>query len=442
MNPKLVFDADALSLRVCETHKFKAGLLSVSAALPIDRKKAPLITLLLAVLRRGTVKYPTLELLNRRLDYLWGAELSIRNFYRGDCQILGFTVELLDSAFLPCTEEDPLTAVLDAVCQILFHPLLDEHGYLSQKYVESEKQFQCESIRSLKNNPRSYAAERFSELLFCNDACGAPMWGTEEEIMAVTAEDLTSLWHELISALSFSCFYVGAEKPETLSRALYGTLGSELERRDRKTAIACKEAVKAVTALPSPVMHTEKIEAGQSHLLLGFTTNATASTPDFYACAVLNELLGASPTSRLFLNVREKLSLCYHCASAYNSFKGTLTVHCGLHRDNRARAEEEILSQLAQIVAGEYNEDELTAAKRSLVSVYRQTEDNPASTESFYFRRALANRKETLEDAIAIINTVTKEDVTAVAQRLSLHTVYFLEGTLANEEEEDNDEDD
>lgn len=440
MNPKLVFDADALSLRVCETNKFKAGLLSVSAALPIDRKKAPLITLLLAVLRRGTVKYPTLELLNRRLDYLWGADLSIRNFYRGDCQILGFTVELLDSAFLPCTEEDPLTAVLDAVCQILFHPLLDENGCLSQKYVESEKKFQCESIRSLKNNPRSYAVERFSELLFCNDACGAPMWGVEEEIMAVTAEDLTALWRELISSLSFSCFYVGAETPEALTRALLGTLGAELERRDRKTDVARGEVVKAVAALPSPAMHTEEIEAGQSHLLLGFTTDATASTPDFYACAVFNELLGASPTSRLFLNVREKLSLCYHCASAYNSFKGTLTVHCGLHRDNRARAEEEILSQLAQIIAGDFGEEELTSAKRSLVSVYRQTEDNPASTESFYFRRALANREETLEDAIAIINAVTKEDVTAAAKRLSLHTVYFLEGTLANAEEEDTDE--
>jgi len=442
MNPKLVFNADALSLRVCETDKFKAGLLSVSAILPIDRKKAPLITLLLAVLRRGTVKYPTLEALNRRLDYLWGAELSIRNFYRGDCQILGFTVELLDSAFLPKTEEDPLATVLDLLCQILFHPLLDEKGRLLEKYVESEKQFHCEAIRSLKNNPRSYAAERCTELLYRDDLCGASSLGTEEEILAITPEELTRFWRDLIASLSFTCFYVGAEKPDTLAQALKSTLGSALDRRELTTEAPTATAVKAVRRPSAPTAHNEEIEAGQSHLLLGFTTDAVITSPDFYACSVFNELLGVSPTSRLFVHVREKLSLCYHCASAYNSFKGTLTVHCGLHRDNRARAEAEIMTQIAQLADGIFDEDELAAAKRSLISAYRQTEDLPGAAESFYFRRSLAGREEPLAEAMRRIEAVTRDEVLAVAKRLTLHTVYFLEGTLADNGEEDCDEND
>ena len=101
MTPELVFDTDALKLRVCRTKKFKAGLLSVSAVLPIEAESAPLTSLLLSVLRRGTEKYPSLEAINRRLDYLYGTELSIRNFYRGDYQIIGFSAELLDSRFLP-----------------------------------------------------------------------------------------------------------------------------------------------------------------------------------------------------------------------------------------------------------------------------------------------------------------------------------------------------
>lgn len=442
MNPKLVFDADALSLRVCETDKFKAGLLSVSAILPIDRKKAPLITLLLAVLRRGTVKYPTLEALNRRLDYLWGAELSIRNFYRGDCQILGFTVELLDSTFLPKTEEDTLTTVLDLLCQILFHPLLDENGRLLEKYVESEKQFQCEAIRSLKNTPRSYAAERFSELLFRDDLCGASVWGTEEEVMAITAEQLTRFWRELLSSLSFACFYVGAEKPEVLGHALKDTLGAALALREEKTSAPSVAAVKALGRTDAPLLRTEEIEAGQSQLLLGFVTDCVVTSPDFYACAVFNELFGGSPNSRLFLHVREKLSLCYHCSSAYNAFKGALTLHCGLHRDHRARAEEEIMTQLSLLADGDFDEDELLAAKRSLIGAYRQIEDNPGATEGYYFRRALSGREETTDEAQKQIEAVTREDVIAVAKRLTLHTVYFLEGTLADDGEEDGDEND
>ena len=139
--------SDGIVLRVLKTDRFKAGMLSVSVVLPIDRKKTPLTSLLLSVLRRGTEKYPSLALLNQRLDYLFGTGLSIRNFYRGDCQIIGFSADLLDASYLPAGE-DLTEGVVDLIEQILFHPLLDENGLLLEKYVESEKQVQIDAIRA------------------------------------------------------------------------------------------------------------------------------------------------------------------------------------------------------------------------------------------------------------------------------------------------------
>lgn len=440
MEPKLVFETDALKLRVCRTEKFKAGLLSVSAVLPIGRESAPLTSLLLSVLRRGTVKYPTLEILNRRLDYLYGTELAIRNFYRGDGQIIGFTAELLDSSFLPA-DEDLTGAVLDVLCQILFHPLLDENGMLSEKYVESEKQFQCEAIRSLKNNPRAYAVERCNELLYRDEPCGASVYGTEEEIMAVTPALLTSFWRMLISSLSVECFYVGAANTEQLQGALQKTLCAELARV-KAEGLTAPSAVKAVRRAAEATRVDEEMAAGQSQLLLGFTTDTVIGTPEFHACIVLNDMLGVSPVSRLFVNVREKLSLCYHCGSSYNSFKGTILVHCGVHRDNRARAEEEILRQVSLLAAGDFDDDELEAAKKSLMATYRQIEDSSGATESFCFGRSLAGFDEDAAQCCAHIDAVTRDAVIAAANRLALHTVYFLDGTLADGGEEETDEDD
>ena len=182
------------------------------------------------------------------------------------------------------------------------------------------------------------------------------------------------------------------------------------------------------------------MEVGQSHLLLGFTSGCVIGSQNYHAFAVFNELLGCSPTSRLFVHVREKLSLCYHCSSSYNSFKGTLLIQCGLHRDNRARAEEEIKRQIDLIAQGDVNNGELEAAKKSLGCVYRQTEDSPTATEGFYFGRALASMDENTDACIDAINRVTIDDIVTIAKNLRLHTVYFLEGTLeGGEEEEDED---
>ena len=145
MIPQVYSITDALTLRVYPTEKFKAGLLTMSVALPIHKERVWLTSLLLAVLRRGTEKYPTLEAINRRLDYLYGTDLSIRNFYRGDCQVIGFAAEYPEAVYLP-GGEDLTRDILDVMCQILFCPQTDEQGLLLARYVESEKQVLADAI--------------------------------------------------------------------------------------------------------------------------------------------------------------------------------------------------------------------------------------------------------------------------------------------------------
>jgi len=434
MIPKILDENKPLSLRVLPTDKFKAGMLSLSAVLPISGESAYLTSLLMSVLLRGTQKYPSLEAINRRLDYLYGTELTIRNFYRGDVQVIGFSAELLDAAYLP--DKDPIEDILEVVEQILFHPLLDENGLLLEKYVESEKKLQCDSIRSIKNNPRVYASEQLRALLYRTEPCGVPIYGTEEELMAVTPARLTAHWKALLETLSIDCFYVGSMDAEFLLQCLNRTVGKSLHI-DKKPPYPRACAPVPRKELPQQV--SETIEAGQSHLLMAWRCDATLNDPAHAARMVFNELFGASPVSRLFLNVREKLSLCYSCSSAYVSYKGTLRMSCGLHRDNRAAAQEEIERQMQALCNGEFSDDEVEIAKKSLRHYMRQLEDSPSALESFYYGRTLANNSETVQSLRDALERVTREDVVRVAREFSLHTVYFLEGTL-NEQEEDDDE--
>lgn len=441
MIPKKFDLGPRMTLSVCATEKFKAGMLSISAVLPIERERVWLTPLLLSVLRRGTEKYPTLAALNRRLDYLFGTELAIRNIYRGDCQIIGFSVELLGSACLPAGE-DLISDVLDVVRQILFCPALDEAGLLSSRYVESEKQHQCDSIRALKNNPRAYASERCRAVLYRNEPCGADPMGAEEEIMAVTPETLTAYWRELIAGISLDCFYVGADSAEPLCASLRQTFASVLT----DTAPArCNTLPHLLPAADEIVRVEESLPVGQSHLLMGLSTGVGVSDPSYHACAVWNEMLGVSPISRLFVNLRERLSLCYFCTSHYNAYKGAVMLHCGIDGANRERAEEEILNQLDALASGSFGDEELDAAKKSLINAYRQLEDSPAALENFYYGRSLVGISTPVRAFGAAFAEVTREQVIEFARGVRVNAVYFLRGTLdengAEDEEDGFDED-
>lgn len=424
--------------RLCclQTQTFKSSLLSVSAVLPIDPTASPMTTLLLSVLRRGTEKYPTLAAINSRLDYLFGTELSIRNFYRGDSQIIGFGAELLDASYVPDGEE-LLDGILEVMTEILFHPLLDGQGNLLEKYVESEKKLQCEAIRAQKNNPRAYAGERCRSLVYCDEPCGASPMGSEEQIMRITPEELTRHWRALISSLRLDFFYVGRTAPEELLGHLTPAFAPFVDPKEG-------EALSLYRSVPRPKEKTlfvdEDLEVAQGQLLLALRTPVTLTEPEFWACMLFNEILGASPISKLFMNVRERLGLCYHCSSSYNVYKGCVTVSCGLEPSNRAQAQKEILLQIKQIQRGRISDEELGAAVKSLQSLYRQLSDSPAAMENFYYGRMLAGLCASAEEGIEAFARVTKKEIAQVARACVLDTVYFLNGK-ATEGGEDDDED-
>ena len=509
------YQAGRATVWILPTGRFKEGLLSVSSVMPVTPENACLAPLLLSVLRRGTRKYPTLADVNRRLDYLWGTGLSLRSHYRGNLLVLGLSAELLDGRFLPDGGIGLTDGVLELMHEILFCPLLDDDGLLSARYVESEKELQCNAIRAVKNNPRAYAAERARALLYEGEPCGIPLYGTEEQTMAVTREELTGYWRRWTASLRPDCFYVGPMEAGLLLGKLTRAFGTELgisdgswtmdaglagqmpagrgaacatatresapRERNAGTATgpaadACsgrtaagetggtlaenlfaenavgtpsagnvsagKEGPGCPDGVPATVRRVrETLEVSQSQLVIGLRCGVRLGDPDFYACAVMNELLGGSPVSRLFTYVREKLSLCYSCSSGYAALGGTVTVSCGLSAANRGLAEAEIFRQLESIHRGDFTPGELDAARKSLINAYRQLEDSPADLENYYYGRLLAGCRVSLRECREGFAAVTAGEVARAAGRLQTAVIYFLEGTRdAGGGEEDEDE--
>ena len=143
---------------------------------------------------------------------------------------------------------------------------------------------------------------------------------------------------------------------------------------------------------------------------------------------VFNTLYGAGMTSKLFLNVREKLSLCYSVGSAYYGSKGIVTVAAGIDFDKEQQTRQEILRQLEDCKQGRITDEELLCAKEAILSSLRTAKDSPGSLEGYYATAAISGVGLTLETYMEAVKRVTLDQAVAAANTVTLHSTYFLRG--------------
>ncbi|MBE6529829.1 MAG: insulinase family protein [Ruminococcaceae bacterium] len=407
--------------------RFKTSRLSLVSVLPQTRKTAVLCPLLLSVLTQGCEGYPSFEAISCRADELWGSLLRPQDQLWGERRVFGLSVSFIDPAYLPGNAA-LLGELVDLIRRILFFPLTDETGLLPEKAVEIAKKRQCDSIRSLISSPRRFASEHAEAFFFGDRPCGIPDYGSEEETNAVTPAELTAFWKDWRKTAFLSCFYVGASDPLAVAEVLKAAFG--------KTAVGKAEKAPPFLVSNAPVAAAEvrrmeePFPIEQGHLIFGFQTGGKPSFGRRQAAMQLaNELLGGAPTSLLFMNVREKLSLCYSVSSLYSPFRSALFIKCALDPDNRETAENEILHQVDRLKKGDFTDAELESARNSLLFAYRTISDDSDNMERAFLRRVLTPDGKTPEEMIVEIQSVTRREVLRAANLLSLETVYFLRGT-------------
>ncbi len=423
MYPKKKKISSGLTLSAVQTDKFKTETLSVSLVTPIDQKLSPMSLLVLSLIKRGCEKFPSQGEINLRLDELYATSISVRSNRMGDYNVLGLTAEMLCGMYTD-GKTDILGGTLDVLTQLLFHPLIDAEGHFLPAYIESEKKNQCDLIEAQINNPRAYASRRCREIMFEGESYGIGLIGTVEQVSALSSQELALCYQSLIGDFHYEFFYIGPRSVDEVAEKITDFFMPEIPHH-----ASAKIMPPSARATVSSVRRvTEEMPLAQGKLVLGFRTGINLFSTDFYAMLVANEIYGWSPVSKLFMNVRERLGLCYYCSSTFDIFNGAVFVSCGISPCNKEKAEAEILCQLDKMVNGEIEEGELIAAKHSLCNTYRSLCDSPALLESYYFCRNAFGITCSVEDCMQNIRAVKMEDVIAAAAKISLDTVYFLNG--------------
>ena len=399
--------------------RFKQGALSIQFVCPMEKEQSAYNALLPAVLLRGTEKHPDLRSITLRLDDLYGAAVSASVRRVGDYQTTGFYCNFMEDKFALAGDEI-LAPMLDFIFELLLDPVLENGGF-SGNFVESEKKNLISTIETEFNDKRAYAGAQLLKNMCKEDSFGLPRLGETEDVQRITPHALYDYYRRLLEKSPVQVFYVGSAEAETVAALLqkqFSRIARTPDSLPPQTALRCGEESHK----------TEKLDVAQAKLCMGFVTPITNHTEDHAAMQVLNAVFGGGMTSKLFMNVRERLSLCYSVGSMYYGTKGLVTVSAGVEESDEETARREILAQLEACKNGDITPEELAAAKEGVLSALRTVHDSPGAIEGYYATAALSGLTRGPEAHARAISAVTVEDVVRVAKSVSYHSSFLLKG--------------
>ena len=419
---------DSITLAHIRTDRFKNARLSVTLTVPADEELSPLNSMIIPAAFRGTRRYGSFRDFCRRSEELYAAAISDLNGRSGDCQTVGLRASMLNDGFVSSEDSAAGFSILNGVAEMMgelfFSPL-----YRSCD-LETDKKNRIDGIRARKNNSYSFAKYRFSKLMFGKDPYGIPLNGEENQISRITSDDLWRRREEIIATAPVDVFYCGTasvdEVANVIEKHLCGFKGKSVESLP----------VAVIKRADKPRIFEEEGLYKQSYLLMGFRTGTVISDREYYAAELMNIILGDSSTSKLFMNLREKKSLCYFCGSSFDEIKGVMAVGCGIDGENYENAREEILLQLDEIKKGNITDAELEMAKHSVGNDCQSAEDHPEDYELFGSEARYFGGPRTIDEYRRGIMKVTKEEISEAAKRVTLDTSYLLRGTLKGGEDD------
>lgn len=408
-----------VDLHILKTPKFKTNLMSVYLTIPFKRDSVTYVSLLSHVLKRGSKNYPTLKDMSRRLDDLYCASLSCGTRVKGDSEALFISSEYISDAYIG---ENLTQKIAELISDILFSPLTENGGFKSD-YVDGEKENLKNTILGIINDKKEYAEAKCREAMFGKTGFGMLSCGYEEDLPHITPVNLYEFYLDVLKTAKVDIFLSGNITDGIIedTKKLLASSFSPRSAKYLKTEIA-KSSENDINYV------TEDADVVQSKLCIGLHCNTEPTSKEYNALALASCIFGGSPYSKLFTNVREKLSLAYYVSSKISMFQSVMLISSGIQTENYQKALDEIMLQFDKMQKGEFSDFEITAAKKYLVSSYLSMSDSIKLTEDYFLSRTILGSDADIDALISDIQSIKKDEITEAMKKVKFDTVYFLKG--------------
>lgn len=416
MNCKKISLKPGINLHIINTNKFKTNLVAVFLTTPLNKENVTKNALIPMILRRGSKTLKNLEEINNKLDEMYGASFDCGIDKTGDNQILKFYMESINNNFLP-ENENLLKESIEVLFDLIFNPEIKNNSF-KDEYVNSEKENLKQIIQGKIDNKAKYAYERCVEEMYKGKPFGLYKFGNIEELEKINAKDLYEYYKKLIAECKIDIFISGE-----INESIEKDVVSILNLNERKP-VYNKKSEELEEGRNTQTIEEHK-DVSQGKLVIGLQVGKKDKDSK-YSAIIYNAILGGTPTSKMFQNVREKAHLAYVAGSNYVRQKNNVFIRCGIEIENYQKALDLIKVQIEDMKKGDFTEEDIKNAKTSIISTIKAIPEEQDSEITYNFGQEISGQKMKYEEYEQKINEVTKQSIIDIANSVKIDTIYFL----------------
>lgn len=408
--------ADGVYFSSITDKRYKKNLISVAFSTQLSEDTATENVIVPVLLTKCNSKLPTYKAFNNKMSRLYASSIGGTAGRQYDLQTISFGAYYLDDIYALSGEK--MTGIMtDILIDCLTSPVT-ENGVFSEKFVELEKKTVIDNIETAINDKRSYAIERAMKTICKGEPASVCSYGTVEKAKLITPDSAYKAYRRMLETMPCEIICTGCSDFDGVAEK-FAAAFEKAGRHDIENTTIALSPVKTQTEEV-----TERLTVNQSKLVLGFKSHSD----DDAALVLLQKIFGGTTSSKLFRNVREKMSLCYYCSAARNDLKGIMLVNSGVENENIEKTKEAVIDQLEEIKNGNFTNEDINFAEMAIKNDFKSVADSAGNVSNWYFDCIRKNDIVTPEEKLGRYLGVSKERIIAAAKSMVLDSVYVLTG--------------
>lgn len=365
--------ADGVYFSSITDKRYKKNLISVAFSTQLSEDTATENVIVPVLLTKCNSKLPTYKAFNNKMSRLYASGIGGTAGRQYDLQTISFGAYYLDDIYALSGEK--MTGIMtDILIDCLTSPVT-ENGVFSEKFVELEKKTVIDNIETAINDKRSYAIERAMKTICKGEPASVCSYGTVEKAKLITSDSAYKAYRRMLETMPCEIICTGCSDFDGVAEK-FAAAFEKIGRHDIENTTIALSPVKTQTEEV-----TERLTVNQSKLVLGFKSHSD----DDAALVLLQKIFGGTTSSKLFRNVREKMSLCYYCSAARNDLKGIMLVNSGVENENIEKTKEAVIDQLEEIKNGNFTNEDINFAEMAIKNDFKSVADSAGNVSNWYF---------------------------------------------------------
>ena len=412
------FQNGAYNIHLINTDKFKTISLRINFKRVVKRDEITKRNLLTRVLLESNEFYKTSRLIEIETEKLFGLVLRNSSSISGNYSIMCFESSFLNEEY---TVAGAFDKSLEFILSFIFNPNIVDGGFPLDIFNFCKESLKTD-IESLKENPSRYGMRRMLEEMDSNASYSFNADGYVEDLDSITPSSLYEYYNEVVKGDLIDIFVIGSFDEQKVKSVINNRFKINTLKKPTLSHYIVHDKISKKSKT-----RFEKMDLEQSKLYVGCKLSGLSSFEQKYVMNIYSFILGGGPNSLLFMNLREKNSLCYSVSSSYQPIFNLLTIRAGIDACNFKKSVLLIKEEMKNILQGNFDDSLIEAGIITYKNTFKEVLDSAFSILNSYVSCEYLGY-DPIDKRVVEIEKVTKDDVIKVAKKIYVDTVFLLEG--------------